>query len=124
MERAENENPGSGGTGDDAPAPFASPDEAPTPVEETTSVHEPVATEAEPALTEPAPAAPDPDDEPARIPAPVAGPAPTFGGSYASSAGGSPAGGESLVQQKPELPVIGAFAGGLVLAILLRRLGS
>src|SRR3954454_14550609 len=100
MERAENENPGSGGIDDDAPAPFTSPDEEPKPVEETTAVHASAGAGTEPALTEPAPAAPDPADDPARIPAPAAEPAPSFGGSYASSAGGSPAGEESLVQQK------------------------
>ena len=145
MERSEHENPGSGGTEDDAPAPFASPDEDPKPVEEATAAHETPATGNEPSgttaagvagvdpepdapITEPGPvatepvaAAPDPDDEPVRT-AP-AGPSSTFSASSSAPAGPGDDGG-SVVQDKPELPVIGAFAGGLVLAILLRRLGS
>jgi hypothetical protein len=38
-------------------------------------------------------------------------------------AAGEPSALQSLIAEKPELLVLGAFAGGLVLAIVIRRLG-
>jgi hypothetical protein len=77
------------------------------PAEETTRVQETVTpTSAAPAAEPPPPPAPisaatsrDPgtSDEPSKL--------------------------QSLIAEKPELLVLGAFAGGLVLAIIIRRLG-
>jgi hypothetical protein len=58
-------------------------------------------------------------DEPslpaAEISAPVAEPAPTT-----AASAGSPA--ASILEERPEVAIAGAFVGGLVLALILKRL--
>jgi hypothetical protein len=79
---------------------------APAPGEEPTGVQETTAT---PTFAAPAP-------EPSR---------PTLSAATSTDPGerAEPSKVQSLIAEKPELLLLGAFAGGLVLAIIIRRLG-
>lgn len=92
------------------PAPFWTPEED-LPTAEVPAITEPVDAEPEP-VVEPAPEA-DPVTPAHAAPAAESGPPPP-------SVTPRPA----TVDEHPERVVLGAFAGGLVLASILRRLGS
>jgi hypothetical protein len=92
--------------------------ETPQAADEAPAGHEPVAQ----------PPVPEPESEPATAPLPPAAappPPPPPGPVSTQSTGFDPVAGgqeESLVVQRPEIAVGAAFAGGLVLAVLLKRL--
>lgn len=105
----------------DKPAPFWTPDDdlPATEVvddEPVTAVHEAVVdVEPEPEATPEPEAVPEPETPAAAAPPepPAPDPAPPISSSPSSS-----------IDEHPERVVLGAFAGGLVLASILRRLGS
>jgi hypothetical protein len=76
---------------------------------------------APPVPAAPAPPVPAPDPKPS-APEAVVWPAPVAEGAAADAGGG--AGPSSMLTDRPEVAIGGAFAGGLVLAMILKRLAK
>lgn len=121
--------------GDDLPA-VVGPD-APTLAHPTepatefarTSEPQPAASEPETVVSEPVPVVPEPVPVEPLSPAAPAPPVPPVVPAYTppppfdtSSGDGAPTGGLAAAADRPEVKVGAAFAGGLVLALILKRL--
>lgn len=101
------------------PEPEPAPEPEPEPILEPEPEPEPAAEtpEPEPAPLPPPTPLPEPEPEPAPLPYEPAATAPPAFGS-------SDAGGTSVLTERPEVAVGAAFAGGLLVAFLLKRLAS
>ena len=102
------------------PATVAADTDATTVTEPATAASQPTAAAAsEPTPATPAPPAAASFPPAAAPPPPPPGPASTQSAGFDSLTGGQE---EGLLVQRPEIAVGAAFAGGLVLALLLKRL--
>jgi NADPH-dependent 2,4-dienoyl-CoA reductase/sulfur reductase-like enzyme len=94
-----------------------------TPTERTGAVRAPASAEEPTPVQEAAtPTFAGPPPPPGPPPAPPRPPG-SAATSHDPGAADEPSKLQSLIAEKPELLVLGAFAGGLVLAIIIRRLG-
>ena len=124
--------PGAAATEADQPAPIAEPPaDPPIPEPPTAVTPPPPPTEPLRAVRPQAPSPPAPPPPPAAGPPPVVPPPPpeplpaselgTAGQPEFGSAGPSSA---AAASERPEIPIAAAFAGGLVLALILKRLAK